>query len=195
VTQWSGTGFEGDPVDPNPASPTSPPVYYGPAPTGFGYPPPAYPAPPPWTGYGQPAPARPAAVTASSVLGCILGSLILLEGFLLLVGASVVQGIEDSLDQSSGLPPSLVVNGLLNLAVGGALIAGSVLLANRRANGRLSLAVANVVVVGQAIYWTVASPVDALPISVLHAAVAAIGLALAFTAAAGNWLRAETPDR
>jgi hypothetical protein len=197
VTSWSGAGYEGDPIDPNPTSPAPPPGYYGTASPAFGYPPSGYPAPPyPWAGYGAPVgPARPTTVTAVSVLAFVLAALILLDGFLLLVGASVVESIEHSLNQSSGLPPSLVANGLLNLVVGASLITGGVLFSGSRPAGRWVLAIANVVAVGQSIYWTVVSDVGALAITVLHAGLAVGGLALAFTAGVAAWLRAGPPDR
>jgi hypothetical protein len=190
VTYWGGSGYQDEPVDPNPAAPTSPPGWVAVPPGQPGYPPYGYPpSPPAWSSYGAPPEPRPATATAVAVLAFVLGGFVLLEGFLLLVGASVVQSIEQSLDESTGVPPSLIFNGVLNLAVGGALITGGVLLMNRNPTGRLLLAAADVVAVGQAIYWTVVSEVGALAITLLHAALAVVGLGLAFTVSTSTWLR------
>jgi hypothetical protein len=120
--------------------------------------------------------------------------LVLLEGVLLLVGASVVGSIEQALDQSPNVPASLIVNGVLNLVVGSGLIAGGVLLLQRRLSGRLLLAAANVVAAGQSIYWTAVSDAGAVAVTLLHAALAMVGLALAFTVSAATWLRTGSPS-
>jgi hypothetical protein len=169
-------------VDPNPVAPPLPPGWVPVPPTYPAYPPPA------WSAYGAPQDPRPATATGAAVLACVLAGVVLLEGFLLLVGASVVESIERSLDESGGVPTSLVVNGLLNLAVGGALIAGGALLLRRRPPGRALLAAANVVALGEAIYWTAVSDVGAVAVTLLHAALAVLGLALAFTSSASLWL-------
>jgi hypothetical protein len=190
VTYWGGSGYHDEPVDPNPVAPAAPPGWVAVPPGQPGYPAYGYPpSPPPWSSYGAPADPRPATATAVAVLAFVLGGFVVLEGFLLLVGASVVQSIEQSLDESTGVPPSLIFNGVLNLAVGGALITGGVLLLNRNPTGRVVLAAANVVAVGQSIYWTVVSDVGAMAVTLLHAALAVVGLALAFTASTSTWLR------
>jgi hypothetical protein len=125
----------------------------------------------------------------ASVLAFVLGSLVLLDAFLLLMGTSIVHGIEQSLDEASALPASWVVNGLLDLVVGAALITGGLLLGNRRPSGRATLAVANVIAVVLSIYWTSTSSGSALPLTVLHAALALVGLAMAFSTSASAWLR------
>jgi hypothetical protein len=191
VTYWGGPGYSDEPVDPNPVGP--PPGWTtgsaAPSAPAYGYPP-----PPGWAGYGSPGDRRPATATIAAVLGAVLGGLIVLEGFLLLVGASVVDSIERSLDQSSGVPASLIVNGLLDLVVGGGLTAGSALLLRRRPAGRLLLAAGNVVALGQSVYWTAVSDVGAVAVTVLHAALAVLGLALVFTVSASTWLRAGQPS-
>jgi hypothetical protein len=190
VTYRGGSGYQDEPVDPNPVGPAAPPGWTAVPPGQPGYPSYGYaPTPPPWSSYGTPPEPRPATATAVAVLAFVLGGFVVLEGFLLLVGASVVQSIQQSLDESTGVPPSLIFNGILNLAVGGALITGGVSMMNRNPTGRLVLAAADVVAVGQSIYWTAVSAVGAMAITLLHAALAVIGLGLAFTVSTSTWLR------
>lgn len=190
MTYWGGSGYHDEPVDPNPVAPAAPPGWVASPP---GPPPYGYPAPPAWFGYGTPRDLRPAGATVAAVLGLVLAGFLLVEGLLMLVGASVIGSLRQSLDEAGGVPASLVVNGALNLAAGAALIAGAAALLNRAAHGRLLLAAATVVVLGQSIYWSAVGDGGVVPVALLHAAIAIVASVLAFTAATTTWLRAGSP--
>ncbi len=191
MTYWGGSGYRDEPVDPNPVAPAAPPGWVAMPP---GLPPYGYPAPPAWPGYGSPPDPRPASATGAAVLGFVLAGFLLAEGLLMLVGASVIGSLRQSLDESGGVPASLVVNGALNLAAGAALIAGAATLLHRAARGRALLAAAGVVVLGESMYWSAVGDAGVVPAALLHAAMAVVGSALAYTAATTTWLRAGQPS-
>jgi U5 snRNP spliceosome subunit len=192
------------------------PQYGGyPAPLGYGYPPPGYGYPPP-PGYGYPPPPgygypppgfgdtvvppderRPGTLLASAVLGYVNAGLLILAGILLFDGASLVHDI----DQQSGLShdsvtTELVLDGFANLIAAGLLIAGSVLMTGGRPPGRAVYSVGGGIVIVESIYW-MARWADELPYlivyALLFAALAVVGLALAWTAGGTAWLRRTQP--
>jgi hypothetical protein len=201
----------GYPLDPNP-------VYPGPelgAPPGIYTGPPSYPAPPTYTdgaawqsayrqvdphGYpgGYPAPSgplhshradQPAAITAVSVLAFIVSGLLLLSGFVILVGASAAQGLHDGGHNDQAL--KLIFAGLANLASGGLLTAGAISTANRQPRGRGLLAYGTAICVASAILWLEAQGSRDLLWTVVFCGPALVATGLALGPQVTGWLTSD----
>ena len=157
MTSWPGPNY-GEPVDPNPPAPGYPaPAGYPP----YGYPPAGYapygyPPAPGYPPYGRPpAPQdiRPGIATASAVLAFITAGLLILAGLLLFLGGAIANDLEDSFNSSTHIGLELALDGVVNLAAGGLLIAGGVMVVSRKANGRILLSVGGGIILAAAIYW------------------------------------------
>ena len=148
-----GQGYTPPPPMQPPAYPQ--PEYPGyqpyPPPYGYGYPPPPYGYPP-----YQPGPAgpkRPGLVLAASVLDYVCAGLLIIAGMLLLFGASVVSSLDSTGVTGNSYGVELALDGMVDLAVAGLLIAGGVMFTGGRSTGRILSTIGNVVVVVVAIYW------------------------------------------
>lgn len=201
----------GYPLDPNPvypdSEPAAPPVPY----TG----PPSYQTPPTYVdvpqwqsayrrvdpyGYpgGYPAPAgsvhthradQPAAITALSVLAFIVSGLLLLSGFVILVGASAAQGLNDGGHDDQAL--KLIFAGLANLISGGLLTAGAISTTNRQPRGRALLAYGTAICVASAILWLEAAGSKELLWTVVFCGPALIATGLALGPQVTAWLASD----
>jgi hypothetical protein len=190
---YAGQPYAGQPPPPYTAAPYGVPGQY-PNP----YPPP-YPAGYPPAPYGYPAGApyhpyaRPGQVLAASVLGYVLAGLLIVTGFMLLFGASLSSDLGDAFDSdTSGVTTELAFDGLVNLIIGGLLIAGGVLFTGANPRGRRLLAIGAIATLVDCIYWLARADGDgdAAIIVILFGAPAAISLVLAFSTVVRNWLSA-----
>ena len=156
----------------------------------YGYPPPGYP------GYAATAPSqrRPGTLTASAVLGYILGGLLIFAGILLFFGANAVSSFANSFGSSAGgYAVELVVAGVADVVAAGLLIAGGVSMTGRNPSGRRLYTAGAVVVLLATVYWIMrwATRYNASPVVVyalLFAALAVVGLALAYAGEGSRWL-------
>jgi hypothetical protein len=157
-----------------------------------GYPPPGYPyAYPP--GYGQRPPGRPGSATAAAVLAYVAGGLLILAALILFSSADFANSLGNDLNtDTSSTTSELAVDGVINLIAAGLLIAGAVMLAGRKPRGRLLLATGTGIVVACAIYWITRFNAygGTVFFALLFSALVVVGLALAHTAAARQWLSA-----
>jgi hypothetical protein len=150
--------------------------------------------------YGYPTPgagnSRPGALTAAAVLGYVAGGLLILAGFLLFFGASVVSDVESSVDTHTSYAAEFAIAGVANLLAAGLLIAGGVSMTGRGANGRPMYTFGAVIVLVATVYWLArwAPRDDSKPVIVyalLFAALVIVGLALSFTRDGSTWLGAR----
>lgn len=193
---WAGpTGHPAPPLTGHPATGPYPVAGY-PAPgypPAIGYPTPSgYPMAPGYPGWGLLAPRRPGVTTSAGVLAIVHGSWVLLEGMLLLVGASWIVGATDY----SGRPAhdeatEFMVVAVATLVVGALCLTGGIqVLSGRRGllfwGCGLSLALSA--------YWLIRS--DFVPgflwFPVTHAAMPVVAIALALSAETAAWCAARS---
>jgi uncharacterized membrane protein YphA (DoxX/SURF4 family) len=150
--------------------------------------------------YGYPTPAagdsRPGTLTAAAVLGYVAGGLLILAGFLLFFGASVVSDVENSVDTHTSYAAEFAIAGVANLLAAGLLIAGGVSMTGRGANGRSMYTFGAGIVLVAAVYWLArwAPRDDSKPViiyALLFAALVIVGLVLSFTRDGSTWLGAR----
>lgn len=182
-----GSPYPGSP--PYPAGPPFPGGYPHPAPYPYPYPPPG--------SYGWPpaAPRRPGTLTAAAVLGYVDGGLIILAAVLLFAAAASGGDLDYSITNGHSLTAELTVDGLLNLIAGGLLIGGAVAMTAGRPLGRLLYSTGAGVVLAESVYWMTrwssqfAHIAGLLVYALLFAAVAIVGLSLAWVREGSEWLR------
>lgn len=176
MTEYSpDPGYTPPPPMPPQAPPQQPQTPPGYPPPGYppGYPAPGYPpygtypasggAPGYWgvaAGGGYPPPPpdpnrRPGTVTSAAILGWVTAGLLVFLGALLFEGADFLNDFDNyrygyGPDNPSG---ELVVDGVLNLILGGLLIAGGVMIMSRRSAGRWLYFAAAAGVFALSIYW------------------------------------------
>lgn len=149
---------------------------------GYGYPP-GYPS-------GND---RPGTIIAAAVLGYVTAGLLILSGSLLVLGASIVSDVERATGTFTDYGTELALDGLLNMAAAGLLIAGAVMMTGRKAHGRTLLSVGGAIVLAETLYWL--TRFSGLPengfnvYAVLFAALSVIALSLAWTSGGSAWLR------
>ena len=157
-----------------------------------GYPPPGYPyAYPP--GYGQRPPGRPGSVTAAAVLAYVAAGLLIFAALILFSSADFANSLGNDLNtDTSSTTGELAVDGVINLVAAGLLIVGAVMLAGRRLQGRLLLTIGTGIVVVTAIYWIARFNAygGTVFFALLFSALVIVGLSLAYTTAAREWLSA-----
>jgi len=162
---------------------------------------PPYPAP----GYSQypmpdgqwpGGPQRPGQIMAAAVLGYITAGLLILAGLLLLIGATVVNDISDSLDGNDhGLTAEFVFDGLGNLVAAGLLIAGGSLLTTGKPGGRIWIALGTAIVSAFSIYWIIRTQWNGvIGWGIVFTAMPIIAVCLAFSGPVTDWL-ARQPRR
>ncbi len=160
---------------------------YPPQQQGYGYPPPYPPFPPPY----PPRPGRPGTVTASAVLAFVTGGLLIAAALLLFAGASVLNDM-GNLDGTNTDPTTteFTIDGVINLAAAGLLIAGGVMFSGRKLAGRLLVIAGDGVVVIASIYWLARYSSFSATIfyALLFGALAVVGASLAFSGTARAWL-------
>jgi hypothetical protein len=202
----------GIPLDPNPVYPgpevAAPPpgVYAGPPSYQR---PPTYVDVPEWqrmyrqvdpSGYpgGYPVPPHshradhPGSITALSVLAFLDSGLLLLSGFVILVGASAAQGLDDGGHDNGAL--KLIFAGLANLVAGGLLTTGAFSMTNRHPRGRAFLAYGTAICVAAAILWLEAQGSKDVLWTVVFCGPALVATGLALGPQATTWLAAD-PSR
>lgn len=178
--------------------------YAGGYPQAYGQPPyPGYPVPTGYPGYGysgyppQPqGPQRPGLVVAAAVLGYVNAGLLIVGGFLLLFGATIVNDIENAVDSGTDYATEAALLGVGNMIAAGLLIAGAVMFSGAKPVGRLLLAVGNGIVLALAVYWFLRFTDDRfndvgsgfLVWGSLYATLAVLSLAFSFTGAINRWL-------
>ncbi len=168
-------------------------------PPAYGYPPNPYVTPygpPPQTG-----PKRPGLVIAGSVLAYVNAGMIILAGALLLFGAAIVNDFEDAFDSNTNYGVEFAIDGVVNLIMGGLLIAGAVGFTSGKPIGRTLLTVGNGLVIAASVYWLLRFSGDRynagdgyIVWSVIFAILAILSLAFSFTGAVNRWL-AEVRQR
>jgi hypothetical protein len=172
---WSQQPYPGQPVGP----------YGGPAP---------YPGYPPYPPPELRRDTRPGQALASAVLAFVLGGLLILAGILLMFGASLADSVGDAVGEDAGaITAELVLDGLINLAAAGLLIAGGVSLTGASRIGRPLLAWGAGITLAASIYWLIRASGAAGTIVYVVAfdALAIIAIALMAGPAVGGWLAAH----
>jgi hypothetical protein len=195
----------------NPPTPWPPPSwsardpnesYLGPPPTGAArpepfQPPPAFPEP------GFPSPtdpasgavwvSRPSSVIAVSVLCYVMGGMLIVAGFVLFLGASVVRSIDDLTGSNNvGTAVELIIDALLNFGVAGLFIAGAAMFTGGRTRGRQLLTIAAGICLVDCIYWALIGRTNTIIWTIVFAILSLIALALAWTKEISEWLRVTT---
>ncbi len=172
---------------------------------GWGYQPQypmAYPAAVYQPGYGQvpPGERRPGTLTAAAVLGYINAGFLIVMGVALFSTTSIIDNLNryDSYSHSR-LSTEFAIDAVLNLVAAGLLIGGAVAMTNRTVIGRLLYSVGATIVIGESIYWVArwgskdgGGYLDFY--ALLFAAIAIIGLALAWVNGATNWLNRASAE-
>lgn len=166
---------------------------YAQHPGGYAQPGYGYPAVP---GYGpiDPADRRPGTLLSAAVLGYVTGGLLIIAGVICFAGASTLQDLTNDFGgDTNGYTAQFVLAGVANIVAAGLLIAGSVSMANRNANGRVLYSVGCGIVIAATIYWLAqwATKDGLAGLSVyafLFAALVIVGAALAFTGGGNRWL-------
>jgi hypothetical protein len=186
--QWSGQWPGQWAQQPYPGQPAGP--YGGPAPySGYpGYP--GYPPPPPMAKRDT----RPGQAMASAVLAYVLGGLLILAGILLMFGASLADSVGDAIGEDTGaITTELVIDGLVNLAAAGLLIAGGVSLTTASRSGRSLLGWGAGITLAASIYWLIRASGAAGTVVYVVAfdALAIIAIALMAGPAVSGWLAAH----
>jgi hypothetical protein len=133
---------------------------------------------------------------AASVLGYITAGLLILAGLLLLIGATVVNDISDSLDGNDhGLTAEFIFDGVGNLVAAGLLIAGGSMLTTGNWRGRIWIAFGTAIVAAFSIYWIIRTRWSGVVVwGVIFTAMPVIAVCLAFSRAVTDWL-ARQPQR
>ena len=186
------------PLDPNPPYP-----YPGPPASGYYVPPFGAPAPaPPPPGYpgAYRAPwdtGRPGGIAAASVLAYVNAGLLILAGLLLLAGSSAVDSWNDAFgSHDNHIATELAVDGIVNLVSAGLQIAGGVMIAGRSMTGRILLTVGGGLCVAAGVYWVIrVHDVGVTIWTIVFVALPIIGISLAWTVPATEWLRGNDPRR
>jgi hypothetical protein len=151
-----------------------------PQPGPYGYPPavPAY--------YPQPGNGRPGVVVAAAVLGYVVAGFLILSGFLLLIGASAVDGIDDTYGNNSGTTKFLL-SGVANLVSSGFLIAGGVMLTSRQPRGRAMYAIGSAVCIGAGVFWLTVS-LGSIIWVIIYCAPVIIGTIFIYGVSTARWM-------
>lgn len=133
---------------------------------------------------------RPSTVVAASVLGYISGGMLIVAGFVLVLGASIVKSFDSATGgNNTGTAAELVVDSLLNFGVAGLLIGGAATFTSGRAVGRTLLSVGGGVCLAQCVYWVFRAEPNTIIWTVVFAVIAIVMLALAWTKPTTGWLR------
>ncbi|MCW2525179.1 MAG: hypothetical protein JWM76_39 [Pseudonocardiales bacterium] len=173
------------------------PTYPSPYPISYpapGYSP--YPVPGGLPGQWPGGPPRPGQVMAASVLGYVTAGLLILAGLLLLIGATIVNDLSNSLDgDDHGLTAEFVFDGFGNLVAAGLLIAGGSMLTTGNWRGRLLISVGAAIVSAFAVYWIIRTQWNGVIVwGVIFTAMPIIAVGLAFGRPVTDWL-ARQPQR
>jgi hypothetical protein len=178
-------GYSGPPpTGPPPAGsagrpPFEPPVFPGP-----GYPPPG-PAP-----GGHVWISRPSTVIASSVLAYIMGGMLIVAGFVLFLGASIVKSFDSATGgNNTGTSVELIVDSVLNFGAAGLLIGGAATFTAGRVLGRQLLTIGAGICLAECVYWVFRAESNTIVWTIVFAVLAIVTLALAWTRETTEWLR------
>lgn len=201
---WSNPyGQPGQPAEqgqPQYGPPQDPPGY-GPqpprqsGPTGYGQP--QY-GQPPYGQYGPPMPPaqfgpadtnrRPGAATAAAVLSYVQAGFLIITGIFLLAGAGMASDFGDAFSTDTGsVTAELVIDGLINLALGAGFITGAVWLTMRR--GRNLLLATCVATFVDCVYWLIRTEDSGKALVLFFVVLPAIAVGLIFTGAVTGWLQ------
>jgi hypothetical protein len=185
--------FDDSPIDPNPQYPSPPPS------AGYSLPPGA-PAPPPpgYPGSSGAAPwydDRPPAIPAAGVLAYVDAGLLILAGLLLMVGASAVDSWNNAFgSHDNSITAELAIDGLINMVAAGLQISGGIMIAGRSEGGRVLLTVGGGLCIAAGLYWVLrVHDVGVVIWAIVFVTLPIVGLSLAWSPAATDWLRGKTP--
>ena len=155
-----------------------PPTY-----PGQSFPPPAVPPEPVWV-------SRPGSVLWVSTVCYVIAGMLIVAGFVLFVGASIVRSI-DNLTGSDNIGTTivLIINAVVNFGAAGLLIAGAVMFAGGRTRGRLLLTIGAAICLVECVYWIFLGRANTIIWTVLFVILSIIALALAWTKQTSEWLR------
>jgi hypothetical protein len=133
---------------------------------------------------------RPSSVLWAGVLCYVMGGMLIVAGFVLFVGASIVRSI-DSLTGSNNIGTTivLIIDALANCAAAGLLIAGAVMFAGGRTRGRQLLTIGAAICLIECVYWIFLARANTIIWTVLFVILSIVALALAWTKQTSEWLR------
>ena len=172
--------------------------YSGPPPTGASRPypfeqPPTYPGesfPPPSEARNPVWVSRPTSVLWASTVCYVMAGMLIVAGFVLFVGASIVRSI-DNLTGSDNIGTTivLIIDALVNFGAAGLLIAGAVMFAGGRTRGRQLLTIGAAICLAESVYWIFLARANTIIWTVLFVILSIVALALAWTKQTSEWLR------
>lgn len=147
-----------------------------------------------YPGYPGPGPTRPGQVLAAAVLGYIEAGLLIIAGLFLFAGASIVSDTTNALGAGgSGYTAEFVIDGVVDLACGGLLIAGAVMMTGRRPTGRMLFTVGGAVAIAAGVYWIVRFHDGGVAVwAGIFMALPIIAIALLWTGGVSPWLNGQT---